>query len=186
MKKIAVHLAEGFEEIEAVSIIDVLRRADFDVEVVSVGENLKVTGSHQIKISADKLFENTDYTDVEMIVLPGGMPGADNLNAHEGLRQQIISFHKDEKPIGAICAAPIVLGDLGILKNKTATCYPGYEDRLTGANTTGASVEQDNNVITGRGAGVAIQFALKIVEFFKDKQEADKLAEKMVMENFTA
>ncbi len=186
MKKIAVHLAEGFEEIEAVSIIDVLRRADFDVEVVSISDNPEVTGSHQIKITADRIFKDIDYKEVEMIVLPGGMPGANNLNAHQGLRQQIKKFYKENKPIGAICAAPIVLGDMGILKNKTATCYPGYEDRLTGANTTGASVEQDNNIITGRGAGVAIQFALKIVEFFKDKQQAENLAEKMVMENFTA
>lgn len=182
MKKIAVHLAEGFEEIEAISIIDVLRRAEFDVTVVSVTGKTEVTGSHQITVSADKLYGAVNYNEIEMIVLPGGMPGADHLNQHDGLRKKILEFNDAGKPLGAICAAPIVLGDLGILKNRTATCFPGYEDRLKGANVTGKSVEKDGNIITGRGAGVAIKFALKIVEVHKSKQAAEKLAERMVVE----
>lgn len=182
MKKIAVHLAEGFEEIEAIAIIDVLRRADFDVVVVSVTGKKQVAGSHRIKIIADKLFEDVEYADIEMIMLPGGMPGAKNLKNHEGLRNQILDFNRKGKLLGAICAAPIVFGDLGILQNKTATCFPGHESALTGANVTGKSVERDGHIVTGRGAGVAIKFALKTVEILKGKTEADKLAERMVVE----
>jgi len=181
MKTIAVHLAEGFEEIEAVSIIDVLRRAEFDVKIVSVTGNQVVTGSHQIKITADVLFENVDYSQIDMIVLPGGMPGAANLNKHDGLKDQILDFNKNGKPLGAICAAPLVLGQLGLLKNKNATCFPGNEKYLKGANVTGADTETAGNIITGKGAGVAIKFALKIVEELKGKKAADELADRMVV-----
>ena len=126
MKKIAVFLAEGFEEIEAISIIDVLRRASFKVYVVSVTGNVEVTGSHEIKIIADILFEDMEYSSVEMIVLPGGMPGSKNLNNHAGLKKQILNFHKNGKPLGAICAAPLVFGHLGILKNKKSNLLSGF------------------------------------------------------------
>lgn len=182
MKNIAVHLAEGFEEIEAISIIDVLRRAEFNVIVVSVTGAKEVTGSHRIIVTADKLFEEMDYTVVDMIVLPGGMPGAKNLKQHSGLREQILDFNGKGKPLGAICAAPMVFGDLGILKNKNTTCFPGFEDELKGANVTGESVEQSGTIVTGKGAGVAIQFALKIVEMLKGKVAAEQLADKMVVE----
>ena len=179
-KNIAVHLAEGFEEIEAISIIDVLRRAEFDIAVVSVTGKKEVTSKQGVTIVADQLFENTDYENTDMIVLPGGMPGAKNLKGHEGLREKILDFHQKGKPLGAICAAPMVLGDLGILNNKNATCFPGFEDELKGANITGNEVEVDGKIITGKGAGVAVKFALQIVEFLKNKEIADKLAEKMI------
>ena len=182
MKKIAVHLAEGFEEIEAISIIDVLRRAEMDVVAVSVTGKIEVTGGHQIKVTADKLFEEIDYSNVEMIVLPGGMPGATNLNNHAGLRNQILDFNKNGKPLGAICAAPLVFGQLGILKNKNATCFPGFEKYLEGAKVTGAATETAGNIVTGKGAGVAIQFALKIVEILKGNEHASQLADRMVVQ----
>ncbi|WP_372933003.1 DJ-1 family glyoxalase III [Mariniphaga sediminis] len=178
--KVAVHLAEGFEEIEAVSIIDVLRRAAIETVVVSVTGKPEVTGSHDITITADQLFEEVDYNTIEMIVLPGGLPGANNLKKHTGLNNRIIDFHKNGKPLGAICAAPLVLGHLGILKNQKATCFPGFEDQLTGAEVTGAEVETSGEIITGKGAGVAIKFALKIVESLKGKEMADTLAKKMI------
>ncbi len=181
MKNISVHLAEGFEEIEAVSIIDVLRRAEFNVQIVSMIDANEVTGSHDITISADKRFDEVDFSQIDMIVLPGGMPGAANLKTHSGLREQLLNFHDTGKPIGAICAAPMVLGNLGILKNKNATCYPGFEDELHGAIITGNDVELADTVVTGKGAGVAIKFALKIVEMIKGGKAADKLAEKMVV-----
>lgn len=180
---IAVHLAEGFEEIEAVSIIDVLRRAEIETLVVSVTGNEEVTGSHGITISSDILFEDVDYSEVGMIVLPGGMPGAKNLKKHAGLGEQIIKFNKENKPLGAICAAPIVLGSLGILNNKNATCYPGFEEQLSGAHVTGNPVETAGKIITGRGPGVAIEFALKIVESVKGKELADELAQKMIFQS---
>jgi len=115
-----------------------------------------------------------------MIVLPGGMPGSANLKAHSGLREQILNFNDANKPLGAICAAPMVLGNLGLLKGKEATCYPGVEDELHGAIITGEDVEIAGNIITGKGAGVAIKFALKIVEMLIDKSFADQLAKKMI------
>lgn len=181
MTKIAVLLAEGFEEIEAVSIIDVLRRAEFKVSTISITENLTVNGAHNIKVIADQLFDVTNFNDFNMIVLPGGMPGATNLKNHPGLQKQIIDFHKNGKPLGAICAAPLVFGNLGILKNKKATCYPGFENQLVGAIATGENVELSGNIITGKGAGVAIEFALKIAEILKGKKLADDLAEKMIV-----
>lgn len=182
MKKITVHLAKGFEEIEAVSIIDVLRRADIEVVIVSVTGRLEVTGSHHIKLTADELFENIDYKYVDMIILPGGLPGANNLKNHIGLQKQILDFHKKGKPLGAICAAPLVFGNLGILKEKNATCYPGFEDQLVGANVTGEDVEVADTIITGKGAGVAIKFALKIIEIIKGKDFSDELASNMIAE----
>jgi 4-methyl-5(b-hydroxyethyl)-thiazole monophosphate biosynthesis len=182
MKKIAVHLAEGFEEIEAISIIDVLRRADLDVIVVSVTENLLVTGSHEIKIVADQLFSDINYDLIDMIILPGGMPGSTNLNNHAGLREQILDFHDNKKLLGAICAAPLVFGNLGILKHIKATCYPGFENQLHGAIVTSENVEVSENIITAKGAGVAIDFALKIVELLKGKELATKLAQKMIVD----
>src|SRR5690554_5279704 len=130
---VTVHLAEGFEEIEAVSIIDVLRRAGIETLIVSVTGKKEVTGSHNITITADSLFEDIDYSQIKMIVLPGGMPGAQHLKEHDALGKQIIKFNNEGKPVGAICAAPIVLGGLGLLKNKKATCYPGFEEQLEGA-----------------------------------------------------
>jgi 4-methyl-5(b-hydroxyethyl)-thiazole monophosphate biosynthesis len=180
--RIAVPLAEGFEEIEAVSIIDVLRRADFDVTVFSISPEKEVTGSHSIKIIADQLFNEVDFSKIDMLVLPGGLPGANNLNEHAGLRNIILDFNKSEKALGAICAAPLVFGNLGILNNKNATCYPGFENQLKGATATSNEVELADKIITGKGAGVAIKFALKIVENFKGKQFADELAIKMIVE----
>ncbi|WP_321995272.1 DJ-1 family glyoxalase III [Draconibacterium orientale] len=181
MKKIAVHLAEGFEEIEAISIIDVLRRAGFEVTVVSMNESVEVNGAHKITVKADALFEDLDYDNIDMIVLPGGMPGAANLKAHSGLREEILNFYDMNKPLAAICAAPMVFGNLGLLKEKKATCYPGFEEELHGAIITGEAVEQTENIITGKGAGVAIKFALKIVELFNGKEVADELAVKMIV-----
>lgn len=174
-------MAEGFEEIEAISIIDVLRRAEMEVEIVSITKQIEVSGSHDIIVKADTIFEDVDYNFVEMIVLPGGMPGSNNLNAHEGLKNQILNFHKEGKALGAICAAPLVFGNLGILKDKMATCYPGFENQLLGAEVTGNTVEQAGVIVTGKGAGVAIDFALKIVEMLKGKELADDLSKKMIV-----
>ncbi len=180
--KIAIQLAEGFEEIEAISIIDVLRRADFEVIVVSTTSKTEVSGSHGIKIIADTLFEEVDFPNIDMIILPGGMPGTNNLMKHGGLRERILNFNDDHKALGAICAAPIVFGELGLLKGKDATCYPGFEECLRGAIVTNLPVETCDNIITGKGPGAAINFALKIVEMYKGKKEADELATQMTVE----
>jgi 4-methyl-5(b-hydroxyethyl)-thiazole monophosphate biosynthesis len=181
-KKIAVHLAEGFEEIEAVSIIDVLRRADIDVIVVSVTGKLEVTGAHQLKVLADKLFEEVNYDDLFMIVLPGGMPGASNLDAHAGLKAQIMKFSAENKQLAAICAAPLVFGNLGILSGKKVVCYPGFEKYLKGAEILTIPVIESGNLITGRGPGAAIRFALKIVEKAVSAEKAELVAKQMLVE----
>jgi 4-methyl-5(b-hydroxyethyl)-thiazole monophosphate biosynthesis len=180
-KKIAVHLANGFEEIEAISIIDVLRRADLDVVVVSVTGKLEVNGAHQISVLADKLFENVDYSDIYMIVLPGGMPGSSNLDAHEGLKTQIMTFANEKKQLAAICAAPLVFGNLGLLDGKKAVCYPGFERYLKGAEIQNTAVVDFENIVTGKGPGVAIQFALKIVEKVVSAERAATLGKQMIV-----
>ncbi len=180
MKRIAVQLAEGFEEIEAVTIIDILRRAEIEVITISITGKLEITGSHKITIIADQLFEDTDYSAIDMIILPGGMPGAEHLNNHSGLKKQIIEFSKKGKQLGAICAAPLVFGELGLLKNMEATCYPGFENRLKGATTTGKNIEVSGSIITGKGAGVAIEFSLKIVKILSGEKFAGELAEKLM------
>ncbi len=180
-KRIAVHLADGFEEIEAVSIIDVLRRADLEVLVVSVTGKLVVCGVHQLKITADTLFEQVNYDEVYMIVLPGGMPGASNLNAHAGLKACIKQFDEASRPLAAICAAPLVYGSLGILEGKKAVCYPGFENYLKGAEILTKPVVESGNVITGRGPGSALEFALKIVEKAVSAEKAETLASQMLI-----
>jgi len=125
-KQIAIHLADGFEEIEAVSIIDVLRRAELNVVLVSISGKSEVTGAHQLTVMADVLFEQVNYDEVDMIILPGGMPGATNLNAHEGLKGKITMFHEAKKPLAAICAAPMVFGNLGILGVRQGVCFPVF------------------------------------------------------------
>lgn len=179
--KVGVYLAEGFEEIEAVSIIDVLRRAEISVKVISVSGKLEVTGAHHIKLVADELIEDIQAEDFGMLILPGGMPGTTNLLACKILQKQVSDFNSQNKLLGAICAAPMVLGQWGILKNRQATCFPGFEKYLTGASVSAEAVVVSGNVVTGRGAGVALAFALKIVEILKGKSVSENLAQKMLV-----
>ena len=171
-----VHLAEGFEEIEAMTIVDLLRRAGIETETVSITGRLPVTGAHGVKVVADILFEDAVYGDCELIVLPGGMPGSTNLDAHEGLREKILAFYNQGKKLAAICAAPLVLGHAGVLAGKKATCYPGVEKELTGAILSEDIVVSDGGVITSRGPATAIVFALAIIEDMKGKEAADGIA----------
>ncbi len=181
MKKIAVHLAPGFEEVEAITIIDVLRRAEFDVLTVSITEDNKVTGAHDVPVIADKLFEEINYSEIDMIILPGGMPGSKNLDQHDGLKKQILSFKAADKPMGAICAAPMVLGHLNVLDGKNAVCYPGFEKELYGADVVSEPAVIDGKIVTGRGVGAALHFSLKVVELLDSKAKADKLANAMLV-----
>lgn len=176
MKNVFIFLAEGFEEIEAISIIDVLRRGDVDVTVVSVSKGMEVKGAHGISVNADILFSDTDFSQAEMLILPGGMPGSNNLNSHKELKELISVHFEKGKRLAAICAAPIVLGGLGILKGKKTTCYPGFESQLTGAEITNEPVVQDGTIITGRGPGFAVDFGLKIVSELKGNEQAVAVA----------
>lgn len=178
---IYIHLAEGFEEVEALTAVDILRRAEIDVQTVSITGQKMVNGTHGIPVEADILYEEADYASCEMIVLPGGLPGADYLEAHEGLAKHIVSFAKDEsKKLAAICAAPQVFGTCGILEGKNATIYPGMEGHLKEGKATGENVTVDGNIITGMGPAIAMEFALKLVEELKGKAAAEEVADDML------
>jgi len=184
MKKAFVHLASGFEEIEALTIVDVLRRAEVPTLMVSVTGIREVTGAHGITAVADILFEEADYSEAEILILPGGMPGSANLDAHEGLKKRLKEFHAKGEKIAAICAAPLVLGGLKILEGIEAVCFPGFEEQLSGAILRYDPAIRSGNIITGRGPGAALDFALTIVQELKGEAVADKLARSMLVQTW--
>lgn len=183
MKKAAVLLANGFEEVEALTVVDLLRRARVYVDTISITDEYTVHGSHGINVHTEDLFDEVNFVEFDMIILPGGMPGTVNLQEHEGVKRVIEDFAESGKYIGAICAAPSILGNMGLLKGKRATCYPSVEDQLAGAVIVKAPVIQDGNIITSRGLGTAIDFGLKLVEVLVDKIEADEIAESIIYLN---
>ena len=171
-----VFLANGFEEMEAIAPIDLLRRADLKVVTVAVGtDTTRVTGAHGIDIHADITEQKVDLADIEMVVLPGGMPGT--LHLEKSVVVQAVLKHCKEQniPIGAICAAPSILGNMGLLQGITATCFEGFETQLTGANHSSQYVCCDQNIITARGAGVSVEFALKLVQVLCGTSKANLL-----------
>ncbi len=180
MSKVLIFMAEGHEEIEALTVVDLLRRAGIDIEMVSITGNKRVPGSHGIMTVCDKLIEQVNFDAVEMLVLPGGMPGTLNLELCEPLMDQIHGFNNVGKMIAAICAAPTVFGRAGLLEGKKATCYPGMEGDLKGAIVSTEEVCHDGNIITSRGLGTAIAFALEIVKTFQGEEAARKLANGIV------
>jgi 4-methyl-5(b-hydroxyethyl)-thiazole monophosphate biosynthesis len=176
MKKVFIFLANGFEETEAIATMDVLRRGGLDVTSVSISGTNEVTGAHNLTVVADKLFTEVDFSEGKMLVLPGGMPGASNLNAHTGLKTLLKQYAAEGKTLAAICAAPLVLGGLDLLQGKRATAYPGFENTLRGATFVEHAVVKDGNIITGRGPGFALNFGLAIVEELQGKDKAGEVA----------
>ena len=180
-----IFLAEGFEEIEALCPIDVLRRAG--ISVTSVGVTGKtVRGSHGIEVTADitlEEFSGADTGDAEMAILPGGMPGTKNLQASPVVCNFIKSMAEAGKYVAAICAAPSVLGGLGLLRGKRATCYPGFEDALLGAEHTEESVVVDEGIITAKGMGVALPFGLTLIEELRGIRLATEIKESLMTQN---
>lgn len=176
--KLLVPFAEGFEEIEGVTIVDVLRRAGIAVTSAHLGKN-PVTGSHGISVTADSWIEDIDADDYGGIILPGGMPGSENLRNSKTVLSVINMINNRGGYIGAICAAPLVLGHAGILSGKRATCFPGFEEELKGAEITGDPVTVDGNIITGRGPGCAIPFALEIAAMVKSADVKNRLKDTM-------
>jgi 4-methyl-5(b-hydroxyethyl)-thiazole monophosphate biosynthesis len=176
MSKVGVFLANGFEEIEALTVVDLLRRVKIEVNTISITGEQYVTGAHQIIVKADELFELVDFNKVDMLVLPGGMPGTKNLDAHKGLEQLLTKFQVEGKKISAICAAPSVLGAKGLLEGKAATCYPGFEGALKGAFIKSEDVVVDGNIVTSKGMGTAIDFSLELISALVDQETAAKTA----------
>lgn len=184
MAKIAVCMADGCEEIEALTVVDVLRRGKMEAVTLSVNGIKKVTGSHQITFETDDLIENARWDTFDGIVLPGGMPGTTNLGSCAAVTERIRSFASEGKLVAAICAAPSVLGENGLLEGKRATSYPGFEEKLKGAGYVTEPVAVDGNIITSRGMGTAIDFSLSIVAYFTDRENAAELGETFMYDRF--
>ena len=173
MKKAYVFLADGFEEIEGLTVVDVLRRAGAEVEMVSVMDRKEITGAHGIKVEADRMIEEAGEAD--LYVLPGGMPGTLHLKEHAGLCRLLNQAEKKEKHIAAICAAPSVLGELGMLKGKRACCYPSFEEKLNCLEVSYEPVVTDGRITTSRGMGTAVRFSLELVSVLYGKEKADEI-----------
>lgn len=180
MTKLLICMADGCEEVEALTTVDLVRRAGIEMDMVSVTGDKMIDGAHEIRIAADYLWEDISLKDYDGIVLPGGMPGTTHLKEDERVIEAVCSFAKEKKLVAAICAAPTVLGFAGVLKGKDATCYPGMEEGLIGANVKFDEVVLSDNVITSRGVGTAIAFGLCIVSYFKDETTAKNLGNAIV------
>lgn len=180
MSKIGVFFAEGYEEIEALTVVDICRRCGIEVETVSITEDRRVLGSHKIPVEMDKTFGEADFDGYDMLVLPGGAKGVENLEACDPLMKKVDAFYAGEKYIAAICAAPSILGHRGILMGKKACSYPTFESHLEGAEVTKGPVEIAGKVLTSRGMGTSIDFALAIAAVFCGQKAADEMAEKIV------
>lgn len=176
-------LANGFEEIEAVTVTDLLRRADIQIKTVSIMEDKLVYGAHGMGVEADILFKEVDFGTCSMMVLPGGMPGTMNLDNYQPLKEELITLNNINKPIAAICAAPMVLGHLGILKGRRATIYEGMEEELTGAECCRNNVVIDGNITTSKGPGTAMIFGLALIKQIKGEQVAEKIRADLLYNN---
>jgi 4-methyl-5(b-hydroxyethyl)-thiazole monophosphate biosynthesis len=173
--QIYLFLAEGFEEIEAIAPIDIFRRANIQVTTISITDKKSVTGAHGITVMADNIFTEQKFEDNCFLFLPGGLPGTTNLDNHEGLKSLIQAQAKRGNKMAAICAAPSILGKLGILQNEEAICYPGFENQLLQATLSNNDIVSSNNIFTAKAAGAALEFALMIVTDLKGKATADAI-----------
>ncbi len=182
---IYVFLATGFEDIEAIAPVDIMRRAGLEVQTVSITGEEIVTSAHGVGIASDLLLSDVDFSQAEMLVLPGGLPGSTNLDACKPLTEAIKRHFESGGPIAAICAAPLVFGHLGLLKGRRATCYPGVERELAGVTYTAAIVERDGNIITGKGPAAAFEFGYTIVDFFLGEGASQPLRQGMIYKELT-
>ncbi len=179
MAKVYAFVSDGMEEVECLATCDVLVRAGIEVKLVSVMEKKEVTGSHGFTVTADLRFEELSGDDADVLFLPGGMPGIANLAKHEGLAALLKKHAAAGKRLAAICAAPSVLGGLGLLKGHKATCFPGWEDKLLGAEAVKDGVVTDKMVTTGRGMGWSLDLGLELVRLLTDEETAKSLKTKI-------
>ena len=180
MKKAGIFFATGYEEIEALTVVDLLRRAGIEAVCVAIDNQKSVTGSHNISVGMDIGIDELDFGSLDIIVCPGGMPGTKNLETCKMLTDKVQEFYDAGKLIAAICAAPMIFGHMELLKGKKACIYPSMENELIGADVVYDTVVKSDNVITSRGMGTAIDFGLEIIAALIGKQAADDLAEKIV------
>ena len=180
MAQACIFLATGYEEVEMLTVVDMLRRAKISIDMVSITDQKEVTSSHNVTITADKTLSEANFDEAEMLILPGGIPGTPNLRACDLLCEKLKEFAANGKKVAAVCAAPTVLGELGILAGKKATCYPSFADKLATGDYVKLPVVTDGNVITSRGMGTCIEFAGAIIEALKDKATADAVKEAII------
>ncbi|MCR4908782.1 MAG: DJ-1/PfpI family protein [Lachnospiraceae bacterium] len=176
MSKIAIFLADGFEEIEGLTSVDMCRRAGIEVTTVSVMETKKIMGSHKIPVEADAMFNEVNFDDMDLLLLPGGGLGTENLEKHAGLAELLKKADSQGKKLAAICAAPRVLGQLGLLNGIEATCYPGNEDKLKGAVLKNEKkAVRDGRFVTGKGMGASIEFAAEVISLLEGEEKAGEI-----------
>ena len=180
MAQACIFLATRYEEVEMLTVVDMLRRAKISIDMVSITDQKEVTSSHNVTITADKTLSEANFDEAEMLILPGGIPGTPNLRACDLLCEKLKEFAANGKKVAAVCAAPTVLGELGILAGKKATCYPSFADKLATGDYVKQPVVTDGNVITSRGMGTCIEFAGAIIEALKDKATADAVKEAII------
>lgn len=173
--------ADGFEEIEALTVVDVLRRAELPVEMVSLNTDLQVRGAHGVTVVCDRLLADVQPTADGYLILPGGMPGAQHLSESRQLADLLTAHHRQQRPLAAICAAPFVLGQLGILEGEHATCYPGFEEHLHGATVLPDGVVQSHHIVTAKGPAFALDFALTLAANLRGRACADNIRRGMLI-----
>ena len=175
MSKVVVFLADGHEECEALIPADLLRRAGIEVVLASITGKKEVTGSHGIHVTADALAEEVDYDSADLLFLPGGLPGTTHLGESALVREKLTEFAEKGKKVSAICAAPSILGELGLVKGHRATCYPGFETKMEGADCRGDGIITDRLISTGRGMGWAIDLGLELIKLLVSEEEAERI-----------
>lgn len=179
MKKIYMFLADGFETVEALAPVDVMRRAGLQVVTVSIMGRKSVLSAQDVPVTADTMLDECSFSEADALVLPGGSVGTENLSSCTAVRNAIEAANADGKIVAAICAAPMVLGRMGLLQGRKATCYPGCEVELTGAQYTAATVQKDGNIITACGPGASFDFGFAIVEHFCGTEKVETLRSQM-------
>lgn len=180
MSKVYIFFADGFEDIEGLTVVDLMRRAGIDIQTVSIKETKEIRTSHGIDLLTDRTFGECDFSDADMLVIPGGMPGTKYLNEYQPLRNLLADFYKKGGKVAAICAAPTVLASLGFLEKRRATAYPSCMEGLAGAERSLESVVVDGNVTTSRGLVTAVDFALSLIGQLLGEKKADEIAESVV------
>lgn len=183
MAQALIFLAPGYEEVEMLTVVDLLRRSHISIDMVSITDSLEVTSSHNVTIKADKLFQDADFDEADMIILPGGIPGTPNLLAYQPLTDKIKEFASQKKWLSAVCAAPTIYDELKLFEGRKATCYPTFAEKLTDAVYVKQPVVVDDIFITSRGAGTTIEFAAAIVERFAGKDIAKEVLEAIIYQD---
>ena len=179
MAKVLAFLADGLEDVEALAVIDLLRRARVETTTVSIKDDNIVTTSHGVMLHADKKFDEINFDEYDVIFLPGGGVGTENLFNCEKLKEKISEFDKAGKKLAAICAAPSVFGRMGLLEGKKTTCYPGFEEQLLGATPTGERVVTDGNYTTSKGMGTSIDLGLELIKILVSEEKSEEIAKQV-------